>query len=93
MAGDEWFFSELWVQELRPWFLHLLSDFVKTLSILGVLYVIWEVVNLLRIRGYPPDLLSNIEKTHFAFMWIALVSTSFNFVIKQVIVLWRKRKP
>jgi hypothetical protein len=86
------FFVELWQDDLRHFFLHLLGDGAKTLSILMLLYLFWEVLSWLRYRGYPDDLLRNLEKTHFAFMWIALSTTSTNFVIKQGVVLWRKDK-
>ena len=85
------FLSQLWQGDLRPWFLHFLSDSIKTLSILAGLYVFWEAIALLRFRGYPDDLLANLEKMHFAFMWIALAVTSANFVLKQVVALWRKK--
>jgi hypothetical protein len=91
IMGDEYFPSELWERELRPWFLHFVSDLVKTLSILSALYLFWEAIALLRFRGYPPDLCQSLEKTHFAFMWVALCVTSANFVLKQVFALWRKK--
>ena len=88
---DEPFLSEIWKTELRPWFLHFGSDLAKTLSILAALYLFWEAIALLRFRGYPPDLCQSLEKTHFAFMWVALCVTSANFVLKQVFALWRKK--
>lgn len=91
MADAKSFPTELWEEELRPWFLHLAGDLVKTLSILAALYIFWEAINLLRIRGYPDNLLAQLEKVHFSFMWIALVSTSANFVVKQGVGLWRKK--
>lgn len=91
MDDDTSFWSELWEQELRPWFLHLVADSTKTLSILAVLYVFWEAIALLRFRGYPDDLLARLERTHFAFMWTALTVTSANFVLKQVVAIWRKK--
>jgi hypothetical protein len=90
--GDETFLSELWEGELRPWFLHFLSDFIRTISILAALYVFWEAIALLRFRGYPDSLCQRLEKTHFAFMWIALCATSANFVLKQVFAIWGKKK-
>ncbi len=88
---DQPFLSELWGRELRRWFLHVLSDFYKTLSILAALYVFWEAIALLGFRGYPDDLCQRLEKTHFAFMWVALCVTSANFVLKQVFAIWRKK--
>jgi len=85
------FLAELWEVELRPWLLHFASDLVKTLSILAALYVFWEAIALLRFRGYPDALCQRLEKTHFAFMWTALCVTSANFVLKQVVAIWRKK--
>jgi len=81
---------ELWDAELRPWFLHVIPDAIKSVSILGVLLLFWEGVALLRFLGYPDDLLQRLEKTHFFFIWIALVAISINFVLKLVISTWRK---
>lgn len=91
IMGDDSFLSDLWERELRPWFLHFLSDFVKTLSILVALYVFWEAIALLRFRGYPNSLCQSLEKTHFAFMWAALVVTSVNFILKQAVAIWKKK--
>jgi hypothetical protein len=89
---DTSFSSELWEEELRPWLLHFVPDLIKTLSILAALYIFWEAIALLRFRGYPDDLCQRLEKTHFAFMWVALCVTSGNFVAKQVVAIWRKKK-
>ncbi len=89
---DESFSSRVWEGDLKPWFLHFVSDFVKTLSILAALYVFWEAIALLRFRGYPDGLCQNLEKTHFAFMWVALCVTSANFVFKQVFAIWPKKE-
>lgn len=83
--------SELWNRELRPWLLHFVSDLMKTLSILFALYVFWESIALLRFRGYPDALCQRLEKTHFAFMWVALCVTSANFVIKQALAIWKNK--
>jgi hypothetical protein len=90
LMENESFLCELWDDQLRPFFLHFIPDFVKSLSILAGLYVFWEAIALLRFRGYPDDLCQSLEKTHFAFMWIALSVTSLNFVLKQVFALWKK---
>ena len=87
----EAFLSEVWVEGLRPWFLHFLIDLVKTLSILAALYIFWEAIALLRFRGYPNNLCEYLEKMHFAFMWAALCVTSSNFLLKQVVAIWRKK--
>jgi hypothetical protein len=63
---------------------------VKTLSILLALYLFWEVLALLHLRGYPPNLLDVLEKTHFVFMFAALCVLGLNFVAKQVVGLWQK---
>jgi hypothetical protein len=89
---DESLLFEIWQEGLRPWFLHLVIDLVKTLSILTVLYICWEAIALLRFRGYPDDLCKNLEKTHFVFMWTALSITSANFVLKQVVSLWKTKR-
>ncbi len=86
------FWSELWDEDLRIWFKHFLSDFCKTISILAALYVFWEAIALLRFRGYPTDSLEKLEKTHFAFMWIALCLVSASFVLKQVVGYGRNKK-
>jgi len=89
---NESFWRELWKEDLRSFFKHILSDFVKTLSILAILYLYWEIVAWLRFRGYPDDLCQKLEKTHFAFMWIALLTTGANFVAKQGVVLWKNKR-
>jgi len=81
------FWSEMWEEWFRPFF----KDAIKTLSILAFLYVFWEVIDLMRLRGYPNVYLDALEKTHFAFMWASIVVTGGNFVIKQVIGLWPKK--
>jgi len=91
IVEQERFLSELWEGELRPFLLHFVSDLVKTLCILAALYVFWEAIALLRFRGYPDGLCQRLEKTHFAFMWIALCITSGNFVLKQAFAIWRKK--
>jgi hypothetical protein len=88
----KWFWQQLWNEDLRSFFMSFLSDFVKTLSILAALYLFWEVVAWLRFRGYPDDLCQKLEKTHFAFMWIALLSTGVNFVLRQVVVIWNNKR-
>jgi hypothetical protein len=88
---DESFPSELWA-DIRPWLRHFLTDLVKTLGILAALYLFWEAIALLRFRGYPDELCQSLEKTHFAFMWIALCVTSGNFVLKQVFELWPRKQ-
>jgi hypothetical protein len=82
---------EVW-DEVRPFLLHLVADSIKTLSILGALYVFWEVVALLRFSGYPEDLLEKFEKAHFAFMYMAFWITGANFVFKQGASLWTKKQ-
>jgi len=89
---NESFWQQLWKEDLRSFFKHFLSDFVKTVSILTALYLFWEIVAWLRFRGYPDDLCQNLEKTHFAFMWIALLSTGVNFVLRQVVVIWKNKR-
>jgi len=89
---DESFWREVWTEDLRSFVKHFLSDFVKTLSILAALYLFWEVVAWLRFRGYPDDLCQKLEKTHFAFMWIALVVTGVNFVLRQVVGIWNNNR-
>lgn len=88
------FSTELWTGEggMRAWFIHLIADAVKTLSILAALYIFWEVISLLRFRHYPEIYLQALEKAHFAFMFCTLLVTGLNFVFKQVIVLWQNKK-
>jgi hypothetical protein len=89
MEYEASFKEELW-QDLRPFLLGLLSDAIKTLSILAVLYLFWEAVALLRVSGYPDEFLQRLEKTHFSFMWVALFITSSNFILR-VMLIWRKK--
>jgi hypothetical protein len=87
---DESFFPEMWHRDLRSWFQHFISDFVKTFAILAGLYLFWEVIAWLRYRGYPDNLCQQLEKAHFAFMFSALCITGSNFVIKQLFGLWKR---
>ena len=85
------FGEALWSDDLRPFFLHFVGDLVKTVSILLSLALFWEIVRFLRVKGYPDEYVGLLEKTHFAFMWIALLVLGGNFVTK-VASLWRKKK-
>ena len=85
------FGEELW-SELRPWCLHVCADAIRSASIILLLYLFWEVITLLRLRGYPPDSLSMLERTHFCFMWVALVILGGSFVGQAFITLWRKKR-
>lgn len=89
-AEHQSFGNELWADELRPFFLHFTSDFIRTSVILIGLYLFWEIIRILRLRGYPDELLGYLEKAHFASMFAALCVTGINFVIKQIVILWRK---
>jgi hypothetical protein len=84
MATGYW--SEMW----REWFRPLSKDFLKTLSVLAVLFALWKVVALMRWAGYPDEYASAFEKTHFAFMWVIWAILGGNFVVKQVVGLWKK---
>jgi hypothetical protein len=84
MADGYW--SELWADWFRP----LSQDFLKTLGILAALYALWELLALMRWSGYPPVYIEPLEKTHFVFMWASLVTTSANFLGKQLVGLWKK---
>jgi len=91
MEDGSSFLSTFWEDELSLWLIHFIADFVKTLCVIAALYVFWEAIAWLRFRGYPDDLCKQLEKTHFAFMWITLCVTGGNFVLKQVVALWRKK--
>lgn len=86
------FWSELWHQDLRAWFKHFLSDLIKTLSVLAGLYLFWEAIAWFRFRGYPDELCQRLEKTHFAFTWMTLCVISGNFILKQTVALWKKKR-
>ncbi len=86
MAAGFW--SEMWEEWFRP----LSKDSLKSPSVLAILYVFWEGIVLMRVRGYPSGYLNICEKTHFAFMWASLVVISSNFLIKQVVGLWSKKR-
>ncbi len=81
------FWSEMW----EDWFRPLSKDCLKTFSILAVLYVFWEVLTLMRFRGYPDVYLQPLEKAHFVFMWVSLVVIGGSFVIKLIISTWRNK--
>ena len=87
-AMADGFWSELW----EEWFRDFFKDAIKTLSILAFLYLVWEGIALLRLGGYPAAYLDVFEKTHFAFMWAAMVVNCGNFVIKQMVGLWPKKR-
>jgi hypothetical protein len=78
------FWVELWHRDLREFCLHFIGDVVKTLSILVSLEVFWEAIRLLKVRGYPEDFLRNLEKVHFAFMWMAIAVLGVAFVLQLV---------
>jgi hypothetical protein len=82
------FWAEMWKEWFRPFF----KDVLKTFSILAVMYVFWEAILLMRLRSYPEIYLQAFEKTHFVFMWVLYVVTGGNFVIKQIVGLWPKRR-
>jgi hypothetical protein len=86
MADGYW--SEIWEEWFRP----LSKDALKTLSILAIMYVFWETIVLMRLRGYPEAYLQPFEKTHFVFMWVLYVVTGGNFILKQLVGLWPKRR-
>jgi hypothetical protein len=86
MADGYW--SEIWEEWFRP----LSQDALKTFSILAIMYVIWEAIVLMRFSGYPDVYLQPFEKTHFVFMWILYVVSGGNFLLKQVVGLWKKPK-
>ena len=92
MAEKHFFFFELWSRDLREYSLHFASDLYKTICSLAGLLVFWEGIQFLKWRGYPAESLGILEKTHFAFMWASLVVTSGNFVLKQLVSLWPKKK-
>jgi hypothetical protein len=78
---------------LKKWFTHLGTETLKTLSVLAVLEIFWEVISLMRFRHYPEDKLSSLEELHFRIMYCALVVLGFNFVIKLVVGLsWSSKK-
>jgi hypothetical protein len=82
------FWSEMW----NEWFRPLFKDVLKTFSILAIMFVFWEGIVLMRLRGYPDVYLDPFEKTHFAFMWVLYVVTGSNFVLKQIFGLWPKKR-
>jgi hypothetical protein len=85
------FVTELWSGDLRRFFLHFVGDSVKTACILAGLYLFWELIALLRLSGYPTDLLDRLEKAHFVFMYLTLCVTGVNFLLKQTFEIWRKK--
>jgi hypothetical protein len=82
------FWSEMWEEWFRP----VSKDALKTFSILAIMYLFWEAIVLLRLRGYPDAHLEAFEKTHFVLMWVLYVVTGGNFVLKQVVGLWSKNR-
>lgn len=85
MADGYW--REMWEEWFRP----LSKDCLKTFSILAVLYAFWEVIALMRFRGYSDVYLQALEKTHFVFMWLALTVIGGSFVIKLLVGTWQTK--
>jgi hypothetical protein len=85
MAYTYW--SEMWEEWFRP----LSKDCLRTFSVLAVLYVFWEVISLMRYRGYPDTYIQPLEKTHFAFMYASLLVIGASFVFKLAATQWRSR--
>ena len=85
------FWSALWDDDLRSFCLHFLGDVTKFVLILSSLELFWELVQLLRFRGYPEDLLRKLEYLHFAFVYASLAVLGVIFVGK-VIGVGRKKQ-
>jgi hypothetical protein len=90
-GGQNGFFKTLWGDDLREFFLHLLGDAIKTIGILLFLLLFWEVIRLLKLRGYPQEYTDVLEKVHFPFMLISLAMLGTNFATKQARALWRTK--
>jgi len=86
--AQERFWSEIW----QDWFRPLAKDCLKTSSILAVLYLFWEILTWMRFRGYPDEYLQPLEKTHFVFMYCALLVIGSSFVLKLVVSTWSNKR-
>jgi hypothetical protein len=86
------FWTRLWKEELEDFLVHITGDFVETFCILAVLLLFWAAVRLLKALGYADDLLDALEKTHFAFMYRALLVLGFSFVAKLAFSLKKRKK-
>jgi hypothetical protein len=85
------FGTRLWKEELEDFLVHIAGDFVKTFCVLAVLSLFWAAVRLLKALGYPDNLLDALEKTHFAFMYMALLVLGVSFVAKLAFSLKGKK--
>jgi hypothetical protein len=94
MPRKKSFIQKIWSGDgaVEDYLVHLVSDGIKTLSLLAVLWIVWEFISLMRFRHFPEPYLDALEKVHFAGTVSVLTVTSFALVLSQVIELWKKSK-
>jgi hypothetical protein len=68
------------------------SDLARCATILLSLEVVWMILKLMELSGYPPGKLKYFERVHFCTLLAAFVVLSVNFLMKLMAGLYRERR-